>query len=185
VEAQAKSIPNQDINDEYMEMMVSFALICLFGTVLPSMSVLLLIANLFELRLLAYRCVRSTAKPRPAGAEDIGAWEYCFDFVTQISLICMPCLLVFEMHPLRDLSELSEMEAFLVLEHGFILIKLVAMAQFTKVPFDVRKMITYMEDKTAELFSSSSRGLIQLPAKHLGANPTYTPKPVPCGPEAK
>jgi len=166
VEVQAKLLPAPGITDEYTELMVSFALICLFGTVLPSMSALLLVANLVECRLLAYRYLRSTARPRPSGAEDIGAWDYCFDLVTQISLIVMPALLVFEMHPLRDMSPAHEWETFLGLEHFFILIKIGLMGFYTQAPFDVRKAAIYSEEKTTELFSSSKRGNIQLPASY-------------------
>jgi hypothetical protein len=162
VEVQAKLLPAPGITDEYTELMVSFALVCLFGTVLPSMSLLLLVANLVEVRLLAYRYLRSTGRPRPTGAEDIGAWDYCFDFTTQVSLVVMPALLVFEMHPLRDMKKEYEWETFLGLEHFFILIKLVLMSMYTKAPFDVRKAVIYAEDKATELFSSSKRGLIEL-----------------------
>merc|ERR1719235_1986516 len=68
VELQAKLLPAPGITDEYTELMVSFALICLFGTVLPSMSALLLAANVIEMRMLAYRYLNSTARPRPTGA---------------------------------------------------------------------------------------------------------------------
>jgi hypothetical protein len=175
VEVQAKLLPAPGITDEYTELMVSFALVCLFGTVLPSMSALLLIANVVEVRMLAYRYLRSTARPRPAGAEDIGAWDYCFDFVTQISLLCMPALLVFEMHPLRDESEAHEMEYFLGIEHFFILIKLVLMSLYTKAPFDVRKAAIFSEEKASELFSSTKRGNIQLPASY---KPSIEAEPV-------
>merc|ERR1719487_472750 len=175
VELQAKLFPAPGITDEYTELMVSFALICLFGTVLPSMSMLLFFANLIEVRLLAYRYLRSTGRPRPTGAEDIGAWDYCFDFVTQISLLVMPALLVFEMHPLRDMNTAHEWETFLGLEHFFILIKLVLMSFYTKAPFDVRKAIIYSEAKITELFSSTKRGLIQLPAEYPWAAKEYKP----------
>merc|ERR1719487_3030618 len=162
VELQAKLLPAPGITDEYTELMVSFALICLFGTVLPSMSALLLVANVIEMRMLAYRYLNSTARPRPTGAEDIGAWDYCFDFVTQASIIVMPLLLVFEMHPLRDMNTAHEFEYFLGLEHFFILTKMVLMSFYTQAPFDVRKAIIYSEAKITELFSSTKRGLIQL-----------------------
>jgi hypothetical protein len=166
VEVQAKLLPAPGITDEYTELMVSFALVCLFGTVLPSMSILLLLANLVEVRLLAYRYLRSTARPRPLGAEDIGAWDYCFDLVTQVTIIVMPLLLVFEMHPLRDMEKKYEFESFLLLEHLFILIKIFLMSQFAKAPFDVRKSIIYAEAKAAELFSSTKRGNILLGADY-------------------
>jgi hypothetical protein len=166
VEVQAKLLPAPGITDEYTELMVSFALVCLFGTVLPSMSLLLFLANLVEVRLLAYRYLRATGRPRPSGAEDIGAWDYCFDFTTQISLIVMPALLVFEMHPLRDSKTTQEFEYFLGIEHFFILIKLVLMGLYAKAPFDVRKAAIFAEEKATELFSSSKRGNIQLPATY-------------------
>jgi hypothetical protein len=162
VEVQAKLLPAPGITDEYTELLVSFALVCLFGTVLPSMSLLLFLANLVEVRLLAYRYLQSTGRPRPVGAEDIGAWDYCFDFATQVSLLVMPAILVFEMHPLRDMKKEYEWETFLGLEHFFIIMKLVVMSFYTKAPFDVRKAVIYAEDKATELFSSSKRGLIEL-----------------------
>jgi hypothetical protein len=130
------------------------------------MSLLLLIANLVEVRLLAFRYLRSTGRPRPVGSEDIGAWDYCFDFVTQASIFIMPALLVFEMHPLRDMEKKYEFEYFLGIEHFFIIIKMVLVSFYAKAPFDVRKAAIYAEDKAAELFSSSKRGLIQLPATY-------------------
>merc|ERR1719453_2924499 len=139
VEVQAKLLPAPGITDEYTELMVSFALVCLFGTVLPIMAFLLFLANLVEVRLLVYRYLRATGRPRPTGAEDIGAWDYCFDFTTQISLIVMPALLVFEMHPLRDMGTAHEWETFLGLEHFFILIKIGLMGFYTQAPFDVLK----------------------------------------------
>ena len=150
---------------EYLELMVAFALICLFGTVLPSMSVLLFIANLIEVRLLAYRYLKSTGRPYPSGAEDIGAWDYCFDLVTQASLVVMPLLFVLEMHPLRDMGKAIEWETFLIIEHGCILVKMILMSFYTRDPFDVRKSIIYAEEKNAELFSSSKRGNIDLLAR--------------------
>ena len=50
----------------------------------------------------------------------------------------MPLLLVFEMHPLRDMNTAHEFEYFLGLEHFFILTKMVLMSFYTQAPFDVR-----------------------------------------------
>jgi hypothetical protein len=181
-EVQAKLLPAPGITDEYTELMVSFALVCLFGTVLPIMAFLLFLANLVEVRLLVYRYLRATGRPRPTGAEDIGAWDYCFDLTTQASLIIMPALLVFEMHPLRDMNEAHEFEFFLGIEHFFIMIKLVLMSLYTKAPFDVRKAIIYAEEKAAELFSSSKRGLIQLgPDYKPSIDPNFQQDPPAAG----
>ena len=40
------------------------------------MALLAFLANMLEIRLIGFRYVRVTRRPKPSGSEGIGAWEY-------------------------------------------------------------------------------------------------------------
>jgi hypothetical protein len=80
----------------------------------------------------------------------------------------------------------------MLIEHLFILLKMVIDAIMGSVPFDVRKAQEVQEDAGMDLFSTTERGHIQLPKQYKDAggkvllgSDAYTPVTPDCGPNAK
>jgi hypothetical protein len=153
MDIQGKCFAPPQINAEYMELMTGFALIIYFGQVLPVMAFLYLVANMFEVRMLAYRYTRVTQRSKPQRAEGVGVWLYIFETITNTAIIIVPALSVFELHPLRNFPELTELQLFLGIEHVLLLINVFTHSRFYHDPYDVQEAQKFHTSLFDYLFS--------------------------------
>jgi len=98
--------------EDFVEVILSFSVICCFSIVSPSMLIIGFIAQVFEYRLLVYRMTWITCRPFPSRAEGLSEWFLILDVVLYIA-ICMNSLLLICV--LRtDLDHLGAMEKLIV-----------------------------------------------------------------------
>jgi hypothetical protein len=72
VQAKTDAFASKDMMNDFMELTVQFALVTCFSVVLPVLTVLALISNLVEFRLIAWRQCFVVQRTHPEGAEGIG-----------------------------------------------------------------------------------------------------------------
>eukprot|EP00392_Amoebophrya_sp_AT5.2_P005851 g5861.t1 len=117
VQAKLDSFVASDMLNDYMELTVQFAMVTCFSVVLPALTVLALLSNMLEYRVIAYRQLHVVQRVYPSGAEGIGAWQSIFAAIATMAMIVNAGLGVFAMKPFRDWDTESKLLAFLVGEH--------------------------------------------------------------------
>ena len=85
-----------------MELILSLGFVMMFSVVLPVMTMLALVSNMLEIRLLGYRMANVMQRAEPRGQEGVGAWSGIVQVISTFAVICNVGLAVFAMHPLKD-----------------------------------------------------------------------------------
>mmetsp|Transcript_120167 Transcript_120167/g.347240 ORF Transcript_120167/g.347240 Transcript_120167/m.347240 type:complete len:870 (+) Transcript_120167:60-2669(+) len=98
--------------EDFLELVLGFAVLVCFSTVSPGMSIVAFISQLFEFRLLAYRMTWVTCRPFPAGSEGMGEWLKILDSIIYLAIGMNSLLLVTVLR--SDLDDFSTMEKFLI-----------------------------------------------------------------------
>lgn len=109
-----------DDTDDYMELVISLGFVTMFSTVFPFMTFLVLISNLVELRVLAFRMCHVLRRPLPRIQDGIGAWLNIMTALTYLSCICSVGLVVFTLKPLAEDDRSTRIRNFVVAEHVFL-----------------------------------------------------------------
>lgn len=98
--------------EDFVEVILSFAVVVCFSIVSPTMLIIGFIAQIFEYRLLVYRMMWITCRPFPAGSEGLDEWFIVLDVILYVA-ICMNSLLL--LCVLRtDLDTVGAMEKLVV-----------------------------------------------------------------------
>lgn len=151
---QAKCDPfsGVDMINDYMEATVQFGLVVCFSVVLPVLTVLALVSNLLEYRLIAYRQCYVVQRAHPAGADGIGAWLEFFRLLSYMAIGVNAGLAVFAMLPFKEYPMETKLLLFLAIEHALLFLKLGVEASIPDVPKDVDKADDKNDDAVAKIF---------------------------------
>lgn len=98
----------------------------------------------------------------PSGAEGIGAWEAVFDTVGALSIVVIPALLTFEMHPLRGFAGVAKLELFLGMQYAFAGLRFAIHGFMPAVPRIVQEVYDDRDDRLVRIFSKVTLGKICL-----------------------
>mmetsp|Transcript_53513 Transcript_53513/g.150319 ORF Transcript_53513/g.150319 Transcript_53513/m.150319 type:complete len:907 (-) Transcript_53513:133-2853(-) len=123
--------------EDFLELVIGFALFTCFGIVLPVMGVMLLVALYVEYRMLAFRMTAVTCRPRPEGAEGIGTWQGILEKISLIAITTNSMIAVFVNEPMCEWSQYWQLLAFVVLEHLGLALHVVLMSTIPKMPPDI------------------------------------------------
>lgn len=80
--------------EDFIELVLGFAVLVCFGIVYPLLIPLGCIAQIIEYRLLAYRTAWVTCRPFPQGASGIGEWTKVLEFIIYVAMAINILLLV-------------------------------------------------------------------------------------------
>ena len=73
------------VND-YMELVVQFSFLTLFGVSFPLCYLLAFLTNITEIQVDKFKLIQITRRPMPAGASNIGTWLLILDVITFCSI---------------------------------------------------------------------------------------------------
>lgn len=149
LERQAKSAPYEYMSwggsmvEDFLELAIGFAVTVCFGLVLPVVLFMVLFGHCLEYFLIHYRMVIVTQRPFPYGADGIGPWKSIFDNISVIGIISNVGIACFFEHPLREQSKQEQLIAFLLLEHGMLLVREFVKRLIPDQPTDVDRVRAY------------------------------------------
>merc|ERR1711933_216584 len=123
-----------------------------FSVVLPMLTVLALLSNMLEYRLLAYRQLRVVQRPLPTGSDGIGAWQSIFAGICTLAVMVNAGITVFGMQPFRDLELSHKLLAFMCVEHTLLFTKMAVEVAIPDLPLDVDKAEDKNEDYIQKIF---------------------------------
>eukprot|EP00930_Biecheleria_cincta_P001051 TRINITY_DN102214_c0_g1_i1.p1 TRINITY_DN102214_c0_g1~~TRINITY_DN102214_c0_g1_i1.p1 ORF type:complete len:750 (+),score=88.43 TRINITY_DN102214_c0_g1_i1:105-2354(+) len=121
LEVQAKSAPylTTDEVGDFMNGMLNYGFVVMFGVVSPLICFLCFISNFPMKRLLAYKLSYASQRPFPRGADGIGSWEPIMDFLGFAGVIVNLYIAVFVFRPMRDFSFTTKLLLYIAGEHVF------------------------------------------------------------------
>merc|ERR1719421_2358529 len=140
VQSKAWSYDTMMLMDDWTEQMLTFAFVACFNVILPAISLIALLANLLETRLVAYRNACFLKRPLPAGAKGIGAWRQMLQLIEIIAVITNLGFAVFVLTPLKSQDLMKKGMWFLVAEHVSLLVMFFFKSNFPKMPRDIENV---------------------------------------------
>eukprot|EP01041_Mallomonas_annulata_P010589 gene10589-22100_t len=87
---------------DFAETAVEFGYMVMFVVALPIAPLGALISNMLQLKFDSYKLLHMFQRPLPQGAEDIGAWQGIFTFISIAAVLTNAGLIVFTMDTLGD-----------------------------------------------------------------------------------
>merc|ERR1719387_595760 len=102
VQSKAWSYDKVMLVDDWTEQVLTFSFVACFNVILPAISLIALLANLLETRLVAYRNACFLRRPLPAGAKGIGAWRQMLVLIEMIAVIVNLGFAIFILTPLKS-----------------------------------------------------------------------------------
>ena len=117
LQQQAKCPAYPGDTKDFMELVLALGFVMMFSVALPVMASLSLIANLIEMKFLAYRMMNVQQRAEPRGQEGIGAWAGIIRVVSYVAVIANSGMAVFVMHPIKDRPLVQKLAIFVLVEH--------------------------------------------------------------------
>lgn len=115
VEKESKLGEYESPLDDYMEMVIQFGYVALFGASLPIISFLALIEIILEIRVDAWKLSYLTKRPSPARSENIGVWRSILIIVTYAGAFTNSGIIFITMNLYED--NFQKILGFLIIEH--------------------------------------------------------------------
>ena len=119
VEEESKLEGYESPLDDYMEMVIQFGYVALFGASLPFVATLAFIEILLEIRVDAWKLSKLTRRPNPQRAADIGVWRSIILSVAYAGAFTNSGIIFFSMN-LFEKPE-NNLLGFLLMEHAMII----------------------------------------------------------------
>ncbi|KAJ3044118.1 Structural maintenance of chromosomes protein 6 [Rhizophlyctis rosea] len=113
----------EGIYDNYAERCMQFGFIVLFAAVFPIAPIFALLNNAFELRGTAFNLLEAYRRGVPLQAQDIGSWEFCFNFIARTCVSTNAFLIAFLSDDFyqRYLASLGDTEQY-VARFAFVIV---------------------------------------------------------------
>jgi|Transcript_8929 hypothetical protein len=125
VEKQAKLDAYDNPLEDYLEMVIQYGYVVLFCAAFPLLPLMALIEIIIEIRVDAIKICTLTRRPYPESAEDIGVWKIIISCVSFFGTITNAGIIVFATGAFDDCSHFIIFLSFLVIEHIFIMFKII------------------------------------------------------------
>lgn len=126
--------------DDYMEIVISFGYVVLFGVAFPFVTVITLFLSVIELRVDAWKLCNLYMRPFPYRAKDIGVWANIMQVLTIAGAITNTALVMFTANIFHFEEEQTTLKwiLFLLIEHGLIVFKLLLAVYIPNIPTKVK-----------------------------------------------
>lgn len=107
---------------DYMQLVLSFGFIAMFGVTCPSMSILCFFVTFPIKRLLAYKISYAHQRVIPRVEEGIGAWRSIMNFIAYIGVTCT-CYIVIFVFSIEHMDFASKLLVFILSERALMGLK--------------------------------------------------------------
>eukprot|EP00434_Breviolum_minutum_P038410 symbB.v1.2.034070.t1/scaffold4254.1/size42344/4 len=107
---------------DYMNLVLNFGFISMFGVTCPSTSILCFISNFPIKRLLAYKVSYARQRPVPKVEEGIGAWRSILTFVAYMGVTCT-CYIVIFIFNIEKMDLATKLIVFILAERVLMALK--------------------------------------------------------------
>jgi len=177
LQVQAKQYPYDDEMrmDDWTEQVLTFTFVASFNVVLPAISVVALLTNLLEGRMVAHRNATYLRRPQAKFANGIGGWRDVLFGVEMLAVIINLGFAIFDMRPLRDYDRITKWLIFVIAEHIIVAVKLAVRAKFPPTPVDVEEISEKNRHIVHRLFVDLERHSVNAKVVHTQA-PDIGPK---------
>ncbi|CAJ1442289.1 unnamed protein product [Effrenium voratum] len=109
---------------DYMQIVVNFGFVAMFGATCPSVTALCFLSSLPIKQLLAYKYSFARKRAIPRGAEGIGSWNSILRFVAYAGVTCTCYIVVFVYNIEAADTMRCTFLCFVISEHVLMLLKL-------------------------------------------------------------
>lgn len=134
-------LPEHDSFTEYLFAVTQFAYVCCFSVVLPITPVIVLINNLINMRLDAFKLCRGRRRPLAVQTGGIGVWNHVLHIVTVIAILTNCALMALTTSQLEWLGERIGMLGVFALsigvEHFLLLVKYIMQLSVSRLPSSI------------------------------------------------
>lgn len=152
--------PTYDINDDYLELVLQFGYVIMFAVVLPVAPLAALVNNIFEYWVDIHK-IGICRKPTHTRRSNMGAWLWCLEFISFISVLTN-CYLVTMVSTHVDIliptsfhkflaTEEGKIVVMLLIEHVLMAIKVVMAVLIDDVPRKVSEALAYERVRNKQL----------------------------------
>jgi len=119
IELQAKTDPYDEdtLTSDFLNAVITYGYIILFGVSLPFMCCLAFVTNLLMLRLLAYKMSFAYQRPMPKGMDGIGAWEAVIKNLGYLGVATNAYIALFTLKAFREESIEWKLLMFIVVQN--------------------------------------------------------------------
>lgn len=131
--------------DDYMEVVIAYGYIVLFGVAFPFTPLLGLLLTVVELRVDAWKLCNLTRRPFPDIADSIGVWMKIMQTIAVIGCATNTALIIFTTDVFDFKTAKEQWIWFLVIEHLLIIFKLVVSVYIPNTPYKVKQGIEWSE----------------------------------------
>lgn len=128
---------------DYMEVVIGYGYVVLFGASFPFTALLFLILIVIEMRVDAWKLCNLTQRPYPTSTNSIGAWLYIIQIMSIVGAGTNVGIIIFTENAFNLDSPSTKWVVFLVLEHALILFKIALALFIPDVSFVVQKGLVW------------------------------------------
>lgn len=171
VEYDSKLEPYETPLDDYMEMIVQFGYVAMFGVASPIIALLALIEITLEIRVDAWKLCNLTRRPDPNRSDSIGVWLDIILAIAYAGAVTNAAIMAFTSTVFDQFDPYISVLMFLLIEHAFIVLMYIVGAYVPDIPHTVQdgldwgkrlvseKLISWKENaKEVHAEYSSSQG---------------------------
>ena len=123
VQAMLKDYDEESEVSDYMQAVLNFGFLSMFGAVAPSMCLLCLLSNLPMKRLLAYRFSYTQKRVIPIITVGIGSWALILNFLAYLGVTCTTYIVIFAFNVFNLDSFSAQLLYFISFERGLAVLK--------------------------------------------------------------
>ena len=142
-ERQAKLSKYDTPLSDYMEVVIAYGYVILFGACFPFTSILFLLLIVIEVRVDAWKLCTLTQRPFPEASNSIGVWITILEIMSVIGAMTNIAIIIFTTNTF-DIEETGDRWImFMILEHILLFVKVSISLLVPDVPYKVTQGITW------------------------------------------
>ena len=125
IEKESKFEPYDYAIEDYMEMLLQYGFVVIFGASFPLITILALIEIFIEIRIDAIKLCTLVRRPEPVKAEDIGIWKKIIFFITLFGIFSNSGIIIITSGLLAEYEIGDKFTIFIIFEHIILLVVVV------------------------------------------------------------
>lgn len=157
---------------DYSELAIQYGYLTLFVVAFPLAPFMALISNYVEIRADGYKLLRTSQRPTPTGAEDIGTWQGIFTIMSGAAVVTNSALVCFVMTELIDTDATTRVWYFILMQYCIFTIQVIlgwivpdepleVTVQLQRGEFLVGKLINKIPDDDDEALLEANRNAVK------------------------
>ncbi len=142
--------------NDYMELVIQFGFVTLFGIAFPLLPMIAWITNLFEIQVDKTKLIYLSKRPNPISASGIGNWYYLFEFIAFVSIFTNVAVLVYTSNSYFELDSYDKTILYMSLVFLYIMVKLILtrlIPDYSQRVFELQKRQNHVIEKNCNGFS--------------------------------